>query len=409
VRDANATFTARHLRPVQVDPASPGAFGDAVARHLPPIQAESNALKDAGLTPDIARAVVAGERPLSDVPAPFARALARLEPHLHALLIGTHAERADLPPTRDAFIPCDGTDWTGYQFAALLAGLIARRDLSAGDAAGATAVCLDGLALGRDAAISAGLVGQMVGSAIVARLTPACAAALAALDPVARQAATERVRAIRDQFPPVEEMFRVDFLSGEVLTYGPAMDSGARSRLAREVLPHLRAGEHAVGFWNRLVIRDAWRGTRATWDALIRIARLNRGVARDAGFLAVDADALRRTNPLVAMLPVKAYAKYARRADAAVLRLDGLAASAAAVTHRERKGAWPTSMAELTSARLVSSAETERCADTTFTVREGGRVLELRLRLPTVDDKGSREDFALRVIPRAVLGAGPSR
>ncbi len=406
-RDANATFSARHGRPVHVEVPVPGAFGDAAARHLPAIQAESRAMQETEAAR--ARAVVAGERPISDLPEPYSRALARLDQDLDGLLRGTRAERADLPLARRSFMPCDGADWVGYQFAALLAGVRIRRALAAGEAGRAASGCLDGLALGRDAAISAGLLGHMTAAGIAARLVPPCAAAVTALRPADRADAVRRVRSIRDAFPSVEETFRVELLSIELARFGPLMDRPARARLVLEALPHLRDGEREIGFRERLALRDSWRATRAAWDALLGAARLDRGGARDAGILAVKDGTLRRANPLVSVLRDVDYARYARRADAAILRLDAVAILAAATMHRDRTGEWPASTRTLLREGLVSPAEAERCAGATLAVHDAGRVLELKLGVPTGDDKAPRSDLVLRVNSRAAPRGGRAR
>ncbi len=409
VRDANAAFLPLHVRPVHADEAVPGAFGDAVARHLPRIHAEARAVKDEDAARETARAIVAGQRSVSDVPASYARALDLLGPDLDGLLRGTRAASADLPATREAFVPHDEADWIAYQFAALLSGLRTRLALAAGRSSTAAAECLDGLALGRDAAISAGAVGQMVGAGIFARLVPPCADALGALETRSRLDATRRVRAIRDAVPAVPEMLRIEFLAGELLTYGPMMSRAARDRLAPAALPHVRSGERAFGWWESFVIRDAWRGTRQSWDALLRAARSKRGGEREEAFAAIDRDALRRVNPIVAVLPVKAYGKFARHSEAGTLRLDALVLAASAATHRNQTGAWPATSADLAARGLLREDEASRLAAAQLAVHEGGDVFVVIVPLPQGSEKDPPE-LRLRVrarMPPAAVSETP--
>ncbi len=399
VRDANAAFSPRHVRPVHVDEAAPGAFGDAVARHLPRIHAEARALKGDDAAMQTARAIVAGERRVTDLPATYARALDVIGPDLDGLLRGTRAASADLPATREAFVPHDEADWVSYQFAALLSGVRIRLALAAGSPGAAAAECLDGLALGRDAAISAGLVGQMVGAGIFARLVSPCADALGVLETGSRLDAARRVRAIRDAVPSVPEMLRIEFLAGELLTYGSVMSGAARDRLVSSALPHVRSGERTFQWWEPYMLRDAWGGTRRSWDALLRAAGTNRGGERDEAFAAIDRDALRRVNPLIAILPVKAYGKYARRSEAGTLRLDALVLAACAAAHRSETRAWPATAAELAVRGLLREDEASRLAAAELAVQEGGDVLAVKVALPQPSETDPAE-LILRVRAR---------
>jgi len=403
VRDANAAFSTPHVRPVHVDEAAPGAFGDAVVRHLPRMHAEARALKDDEAALKTARAIVAGDLPLADLPASYARALETLGPDLDGLLRGTRAASADLPATREAFVPHDDADWMAYQFAALLSGLRARRALAARRSSLAVAECLDALALGRDAAMSAGVVGQMVGAAIFARLVPACADALGALETRSRMDAARRVRTIRDAVPSVPEMLRIEFLAGELLWDGPVMSGAARDRLVPAALPHVRSGERAFEWWEPYVIRDAWRAMRQSWDALLRAARSKRGGERDEAFAAIDRDSLRRVNPIASMVPFKAYGSFARRSDAGTLRLDALVLAAAAAVHRDQTGAWPATLADLAARGLLREDEVSRLAAVRLATHDGD-VLALVVPLPQGYEKDPPElklRVRGRVAPRA--------
>lgn len=327
VRDANAAFSRTFERAVHVDAPLPGALGDAVVRHLPTIQAWADSVKDDEGTRDLAREIVEGKRPLARLPRAYARALNDLAPHLDGLLAGTRAARADLPRAREAFMPCDGANWSGYQAAALLTGLRARRALAAGDVAGATELCLDGLALGRDAAITSGMVGHMAGAAVVKRLSPPCRDALARLSPSERSTAASRLRALRDGFPSVHEMLRVEFLSVELMAFTRVLRGDARRRLGEGALAVARSADGELpargSWWERGVARDGWRALRAGMDAALALAGSRRGEALENGLDALGKGLTGRINPLAA-IAMPNYAKYAGRVEETVETLDAL-------------------------------------------------------------------------------------
>lgn len=400
VRDANATFSRPLLRPVHVDVPTPGTFGDAVARHLPPIQRWADSAKVDAKARETARDVVAGKRPLSELTPAYAAALRSLAPSIDGLLAGTRAASAELPSRKDAWNVCDGADWLGYQAAALLAGLRMREALASGDEARATELCLDGLGLGRDAAISTGLVGHMVGVAIVKRLWPPCVDAVVGLPAEERPGVTARLRAARDAFPSVAGMFRVEFLVQELMGMGGLMSEEARSRLSPKAAAQ-RASAQPLPTWERLAARDGWRATRAVWDKLIRVAELNRGLGRDAGFAAVELEAERGINPFVELGKPGRSPKYARRAESAVARLDLLVLSAAAFAFLEAEGRWPASVAELTARGLLSPQEEERLAEARFRRPDTGGAFEARLSVFTGDEEKPTEELVLEVRPPA--------
>lgn len=396
VRDANAAFSRTFERPVHVDAPLPGTFGDAVARHLPAIQAWSEAVKGDEKALEAARGVVDGTRPLTQLPPAYAAALETLAAPLDGLLAGTHAERAELPLAREGWRPSDGTDWNGYQAAALLAGLRARRALVAADVAGATELCLDGLALGREAAITSGMLGHMTGVAAVKRLIPPCADAIERLDAAERGAAVRRLRTIRDAFPSVAEMLRVEFLGTELLVQRSVLSASANRRLVPRALAYAAEGK-AMAAWERLVARDAWRGLRRAMDAMLRVAGSASGDELQEGMRSVGLGTMKRINPLIA-IAMPNYGKFARRAEGAVRRLDALVVADAARTHREREGRWPESVAALAAGGMLAPEEAARSAGIALSAA-GARVpLELRLELPS-GDESPPEELLLRIKP----------
>lgn len=393
VRDANATFTAPRPRPAHA-PARPGTFGDAAARHLPAIQAEYEAAKADEPARELARAIAAGDRPFADLPPRYRDALDRLRPALDGLLDGTRAERADLAPGANAAAPAPGADWLGVQHAVLLAAVDVRGALADGDAARASARCLDALALARDAAVTGMLVGRMVGVAAVGRLAPPCTSALAALPPAARREEAAALRTIAAGIPPLEETMRQDGLAMELLAFGQVMSPPGRAALAPEAAAHLASGPAYSG-WQRLLVRDAWRSARALLDRQLLAYGLPAG-PREAALKAALDEARKDPNP-IPYVGAPDFSRYARRSDAAMLRLDALLLVAAAADHRDATGAWPERLEALPAGALREDELARLAPAAGLAVR--GEALEVTIRLP----RGTDDDAAaavFRVAPR---------
>lgn len=396
VRDTNELFARSHPRPVHVGAASPGATGDAVARHLPPFEAAAQALAKDEAALQRTREVVSGTAPLVALPAVSAAALERLEPDLDALLRATRAERADFPATRDHFSLLEGSGgWVGWQLAATFAGVRMRLALAAGQPRRAVVDGLDGIALGRDAAIAWGLVGRMVGAAIVSRLAPPMTAAIDALpDAAARRDVLERVRALRDAIPPFSRTL-ADESTLTQLYVGDALPASLRAALDPRARTVMQDGLRETGWWQRLAIRDGWRELREAQDALIAAADLPEP-DRSAAFAAVNARVTRSVNPFAA-IGLPSYLGYARRADAATRRLDALVLAAAAGALHAERGRWPASLAEVAAAGEIDPSEAARLADVALEEMDGGRALSIRVPLPRADgEEPSDLAFVLR-------------
>lgn len=391
VRDAAETLDAPHPRSVHVARPTPGTLGDALQAHLPAI--EKGQKKGAEL--ESIRAVVAGDQPISSLSSPLAAALDRLGPDLDALLAGTHAERADLPVTPDAFSLAEGATWTGYQFAALLAGLRVRRQLAAGDPAAAAMTCLDGLALGRDAAVAGGLVGRMVQVAMARRLAPPCAAALAALPPAAGRELLEPLRTLREALPSFSTTLREETVATDLMGHGNSLPASARSRLGPRARALASQGDSHLSWPQRLLLRDAWRGSRRHEDELVRAAALDPG-AREPAMERLSIELTRRLNPLVA-IGAPSYVRYARRAEAGSLLLDALVLTGAAAIWRAESGDWPEDADTLAGAGLLTDGEAERMVDVGLEPDGGGRTLRITLPLPQGDPKKDPDQITLMV------------
>lgn len=390
VRDSTTVLSGSHPRMVHIGAARPGSFGDALAGHLPAIEKLAPA-KAEELAP--LRAVVAGDAPLSSLPPRFAELLARAEPDLDAILAGTRAERADLPVDRDAFMPVRGATWKGFQLTALLAGLRTRRALEASRAESAAAACLDGLALGRDAALAGGLVGRMVQVELSRRLVPPCAAAIGALPAGAAREALEQVRRIRDALPPFSTTLSEELVWVELSTYGPALAPSAAARLGPRA-PAILAESTPSSFWARLALRDAWRDVRRHHDLLVGLAQLP-PEARDRAIEAAQSKLTELLNPLAQVAPP--YVHYARRADAGRQLLDALALAAAASIWSAENQSWPEDVELLASSGVLTDDEAERLDGAELEATEGAGGLVLTVPLPQGDAGGDPDQVTLHL------------
>jgi hypothetical protein len=393
VEDA-ALLVGPHQRPLHVDRAGSGTFGDAAARHLPAIRAEADARTADTAARDAARAVVAGERPLEELPRDYAAAVDRLGPDLDGLLAGTHAAAADLPADV-AFGPAGGETWGALQLAALFVGVRARRLLAAGEPTAAVATCLDGLALARDLGYSGSLVGLVTGAAVVSRLDPPCAEAIAAAPGPVRADAAARVRWIRGAFPTFGQVMRTEAVTMQLMAFRPILSADLRARLPREAEPHLRDGDRVASWWERLMLRDGWRSTRASYAALTRAAEAKQGRREAMRRVGLDAT-VRWLNPLAA-IAMPDFSRYGERHDAALLRLDALLLVAAAADARARTGKWPDEVDDLAEDALTP-AEAERLSGVALEEGAGG-TLTLELPLPVGKD-GDPERLTLRIRAR---------
>lgn len=403
VRDAAAVWSVPHPRPVHVDAPVPGAIGDAIAAHLPALDAEALAVQEDEPGKNALRAVLAGDAPLSALPGRHAAALSRLGPALDGVLAGARAERADFLETQDPFATTEGTaGFLGLQHAALLAGARVRLAVAAGQPEAGLRDCLDALGLGRDAAIWGGLVGHMVGAAVISRLAPACAAAVEALPPARLPDAARRVRAIRDAFPPFSTTLRQEAVATQLFA-GEILPAELRGRLPPRAHLYLAAdGLKDPGWGQAVVVRDAWRSMRLMLDGAIEAVERPE-LERESAFDALQAEVDRRLNFLPAIaLPLRAYLEYARRADDALHRLDALTVAMAARTFRAARGRWPASSDELGHAGLVVAEAAEHVR-----VGPAGPEAPLTIEVALLSSGEESERFTLALRPPRGDAAGP--
>ncbi|ABC82687.1 hypothetical protein Adeh_2917 [Anaeromyxobacter dehalogenans 2CP-C] len=393
VRDARELLSRRHPRPVHVDAPSPGAIGDAIPAHLPSLDAAAQELAKDEPALRRTREVVAGSAPLDTLPPWTAAALQRLGPDLDALLAATRAERADFPATRDCQSLLDDGGWAGWQLAATLAGVRMRTSLAAGEPEAALRDGLDGLALGRDLAVARFLVGRMEGAEVVARLAPPMVDAIDALPGAAeRRDAARRVRIVRDALPPLSRTFR-DAATVSSVYMSAVLPATVLDALGPCASAVRHGGATRAALWQRLMFRDGWRGLREAQDALTAAADLPEPVRSDA-FEDIARRALRQVNPLAA-IAAPGHGKYARRSDAARLRLDALVLAAGAGAFRDERRRWPSSVAELAEAGELTTDEAGRLAGARLERVDDRRALSIAVPLPHADVAQPDETLAI--------------
>jgi len=336
--DIAARSTARFPRPPQVEPATPGTFGQHAAMPW-----ETLARLQAGSADvELCRAVRAGEQPFEALTPSCVRELQSGAPALDALLEATHAAEAGPPPglgTLDAPAPALG-GWSTLPYAARLGALRIRQLLAAGDAAGAARSCVDLQALARDASWGTGLSGRLPALGAEEATFRSCVAALDVLPPGSKPAVGEALRRVEKGTP--------DF-AAVIAEYG----LGARAQAFAAYLGPLDGLPPQVGQWAR---QDAperptgWLFALALGDAWHRIdARLAAAVDAARAPMPGRADRLDRLSagerPVLNPAAGFALPQLGRvaRSDArgrAQLRL--LRAAVAADLLRDRQGRWPT-------------------------------------------------------------------
>ena len=165
-REIEARAAARFLRPPQVQPPETGTFGERAARPWDALAA----LEAASADVEMCRAIREGEQPFEALTPSCRRELDASDGPLAALLLATHAAEAGPPPglgTLDVPAPPERPrGWSTLPYAAKLGALRIRQLLATGEVAGAVRVCVDLLALARDASWGTGLAGRLPALAV---------------------------------------------------------------------------------------------------------------------------------------------------------------------------------------------------------------------------------------------------
>jgi len=390
VRDAEASLAGPFPRPVHVTSPQPGTLGEALAAHLPAVEAVSKQLETQR---DSLYAVAAGTATEESLSPALRQSLERIGPDVNGILIGTRSATADLPPGREAYVPVSGTTWAAAQFAAVVAAIRVRRELEEGQTVAALDTCLDALALGRDAGIAGGLVGRMSGVAITGRVFPACEAAIRSTARPEAPAALARLRLIRDAQPGPADILRVEFRSIGLFTFAPLLSEEDKARLGPVARSILKDGDRPFSLWERVYLRYSWPAMHRHEEALVRAAAAG-PAEREASIKAVEAQAKHWMNPLMHLLP--SHLRFLQRAEAATRRLDALVFILAARSFRDLHGRWPGDVRELSAAGLLTPAEEDRCRAARLDVDEAG-ALRVTVPLPQADPEKDDPELSVRV------------
>lgn len=388
VREANEVVAAPRFRPSHVDHPIPVRQSDSLRQVLPGYEKAFQALASDEGSRTLLSAVAKGERPVSDLPPALRAGLIALERQLDRVLAASHAAHADLGPDHDPFGPLVGTTWLGVQAAAKHAAVRIWMAPTPGERSRLLSSCLDGMALGRDAAVSGGLIGRMTRAAVVALLQPACGAAVDAAPAPEAWDAAERLRLIRDAVPSFGAMLREEGLQVQLLTYGHALSDTDRAMLLDRPRAFANDGSMAPdSFSGRLRSRAAWRDLRAFQGEVAAVGFLPVS-ERDAAFAAL-AGTHRVLRYLLASPgdpdPVQSYARYSRLDVSAGLRLDLLVAAIAAREFQRRHDRWPASAEALASSGLLRRDEAERLTGLILADEEGGSAFRVSLPVPRPD------------------------
>jgi hypothetical protein len=275
VRDIRGLAEAQYPRAVQTPPVLPGRFGARAAdawTALAALQANSRDV-------EFCRAVRDGDVAMAQAPESCLRELAMGEAALGQLLQATHAEAAgpplglgplDVPAPKD-----EARTFVTAGYAARMAALKLRVQLSRGDADGALATCLDVLGLARDTGWGTALEGRLASLTVSAVAFAPCAAALDAAPLQAKREAALALVRISQATPP---------LTLTLSEWSTAVRAHLFAPYLKEALPTLPeavrawARERAVppspGLAEAVAFGSAWHALQARLDAAVEAAAL---------------------------------------------------------------------------------------------------------------------------------------
>jgi hypothetical protein len=383
VEDAGALSGGRGQRPLHVPEAEPGTLADGLALHLPPFEAAYRETTEAERS--ALREVLAGTRPAGQVPPRLRTQLLSLESHLSGVLRATRTASPALAGSEDGRQPCPAATWRAFDHAVRLAALRARSALDTGRAEEALRDTLDGVALGLEATSGDAVMGRVFAGAAFSAHSAVLAETLATLNARARSDAVERVRAVRDAVPAFAVTVRRDLLEAKLLAVGSDLSTTQLTRLPPRLQALARSARAPRPDESSVLQRAMCRLADRRLPALLAALALS-GAARDEALRATE----RSWSPLrVAdrylvdpfMVRPTEWGMHASLAETSLLRLDLAVMAAAATTWREDRGAWPTAVAELVGAGLLTRAEGERLAEARVEPGPGGAFL-LALPLP---------------------------
>ncbi len=363
-------------RPLHRPPALRGAFGDGLTSRLASfVDLQKTVGKD--LFSSRVGAVLEGEEVIDSLPPSWKAALESGRRDVEAMWAGTRAA-PDLAESREALLSPEKADWHGLRFFTRLAGLTVMQRLADDDAGGAIDACLDTLAAGRDAALLAGLPGLLEGLRVQREMMGPCLIAIDLAPSGEKRRALEMLAKLRDAMPRFGPALTYALVDLEMMTFGEFLSP---SELARLPEPVRSWGVVKPTGVPRVLLRDAWSGTRERFDALLPLA----GLSQDERVQAVAAfqreTQEKYLNPTVAvsLAGVTGLLEMADTLDSGLANLDGLIIAGAADELRVRDGRWPGSLEAIVHSGLTGrTSPAEFTGNPTLTAE--GDTLQVRVR-----------------------------
>jgi hypothetical protein len=227
---------AKTPRPVHVSSPLSGSFGEHLAR---PLQAFEIAFEKMPLPPGesfsaLCGSGVRGETSIAELPQ-LCRSLLDLE-RLNArqVLRATHAELGGLPPSLQVGGLFGKDGWSGIINASNVATLDLWDELEKGNTEHALAICLDLVALGREARMSGYLLGLMLGVSFDRKAFGPCSIALTRASNEEKKATALALRIIRDSTPGVSQVLETEGAWSVLSSCGRLLDPVEREALSPE-------------------------------------------------------------------------------------------------------------------------------------------------------------------------------
>lgn len=426
VAEANALEADDVARPTHVDPPLPTTFGEAALPAFDALQVAFLALDgESKADQQSTKDVMLGKRPITEIPASTARVLSGSGDAVRILLRATHAARARGAPGMHTTFNVSANPLSDDGMLRILAGtklatLEVRTHLAKGETAEALDECVDTLAVGRDASWEQGILGAMIGTAIVFDAAGACADAFDAATPAAGRDALARVSRVRAGWAPLSRAARQEAAWRELVAFGFVISPSRRKKLpadANEVIDAFPLSEHALtwssatstfggaavhstsalpAFTGELYARWTWRGAHRRDEETVKVADLPRA-ARDAALTTLSAAGTGSFNVfLKGETPLPR--SYADKFDRGIALVDQLRVAAAADIWRASHPEWPASEADLVEAGLVSpttiDARTGRPFDFAPLGRDALRVPGTGVPKGTAFVKGTGDDLS---------------
>ena len=220
-REIEARAAARFARPPHMQPPETGTFGERAAQPWDAIAA----LEAASADVEMCRAIRDGEQPFQALTPSCKRELEGSDGPLAALLLATHAAEAGPPPglgTLDVPAPAERPGgWSTLPYAAKLGALRIRQLLATGEVAGAVRVCMDLLALARDASWGTGLAGRLPALAVNDVAFRPCVAALDIAPVAVKRAAAESLARVEEGTPAFSTVLGEYALGARAQAFAP--------------------------------------------------------------------------------------------------------------------------------------------------------------------------------------------